>query len=81
MSVPSRPLASRAGLLLASEGVTQQQLATRLGVTRRAVGFYLDGRTRPHPGLPAALRDLVGDEVAARVLDAVPLTPIRARSA
>lgn len=81
MSVPSRPLASRAGLLLAAEGVTHQQLATRLGVTRRSVGFYLDGRTRPHHELPAVLRDLVGDEIAARVLDAVPLTPIKERSA
>lgn len=76
-----RPLASRAGLLLAAEGVTQQQLAARLDVARRSVGHYLDGRSRPHPDLPAVLRDLAGDEAAARILAAVPLVPVRVRAA
>lgn len=72
-----RPLASDAGLELAAEGLSQVQLAQRLGVGSRSVGHYLAGRRRPHPDLPEVLRDLAGDDGANRVLALIPATVVR----
>jgi hypothetical protein len=68
----TRVLASPASLALASLGYGHTSLAAPLGVTRRAVGLYLSGARGLHPGLPDALRSLVGDDHARRILELIP---------
>jgi predicted transcriptional regulator len=68
----TRPLASPAGLALASLGYGRASLAERLGVTTQMVGLYLSGARTQHPHLDSALRSLVGEEHARNILALVP---------
>lgn len=69
---PPKPYASAAARQLLAEGLTQGYLAARLGVSRRAVGFYLDGTVRQPKRLRGVLVGLLGEDGAERVLVRVP---------
>lgn len=56
-----------------SLGLTQDELAARLGWDRRRISTYETGRTMPHPKLVRAMADAMG----ATVDEAYGLTPVR----
>ena len=50
---------------LSSWGLTQREVARRLGVTQALVSMWAHGRRKPGPARMAALRQLVADTRAA----------------
>jgi predicted transcriptional regulator len=72
MRTSTKPFAGHAARVLLAEGVTQCEVAKHLGVSRRCVGLYLDGRRRTPTRLPEVLRSLIGEDGAANVLTRIP---------
>jgi len=62
-----RLIVSPAALELHRAGVTVQDVADRLGLSRPAVSQYLSGKRRPHPRLLEAVAALAGEPTARRV--------------
>lgn len=67
-----RKPASDAGSILYEAGVTQGQLAEKLGVSQAAVSNYLNGRRQPPKTFKSVLRTLVGPTKARRITEALP---------
>ncbi len=55
---PHRAFAARLVELRAAAGITQSQLAARLGASRRQIAYYESGRGRPPGALLGLLADL-----------------------
>lgn len=58
---------SPAMLVLMEHGVTLDDIATRLGVTRSAVSLHLVGRSADPTPVIDVIADLAGEEVARKV--------------
>ena len=54
---------------LSSWGLTQREVARRLGVTQALVSMWANGRRKPGPARMAALRQLVADTRAETMSD------------
>ena len=60
-----REFASRLELILAEKGITQEQLAERLGVTQPTVSAILSGQHKPQPRTLSKLSEALGVKVEA----------------
>lgn len=62
-------------LLLAQHGVSQVEIADKIGVTPAAVSRYVGGKVRPHKQFYSVVSALAGADVADELRDIIEATP------